>query len=337
MYRFVVGLATCLAVGWSGLVPGARGDDSAKQAKADPAQELAAIEKDWTDTQQTFYKAFGEAKTKEERDKVLKNQRPNPAAFGNRALKLAETYPTSPVAVEALGWVVSNARGTPAAGKALPLLKDKVAAITDLDRLHTSLMKLSGFGLAEIAPVVAEKARKHLDHPQALPLLMWVGAATLYGGTAESSKLYNDTVDLLVDRFVERQELAPLPNWLRQDDDPAWAEKHLRRLMAKNPSALIKTQSRFALASVLKSKDEASQPEAEKLFRGILDETAKLSSPSPDEKQLVDEVRKELEDMKLRGLGKPAPQISGLDLDGKTFKLSDYKGKVVLLDFWGNW
>jgi peroxiredoxin len=28
------------------------------------------------------------------------------------------------------------------------------------------------------------------------------------------------------------------------------------------------------------------------------------------------------------------PEIDGEDQDGKQFKLSDYKGKVVLLDFW---
>jgi cytochrome oxidase Cu insertion factor (SCO1/SenC/PrrC family) len=36
-------------------------------------------------------------------------------------------------------------------------------------------------------------------------------------------------------------------------------------------------------------------------------------------------------------IGKPAPEIAGEDIDGKQFKLSDYRGKVVLLDFWGHW
>jgi hypothetical protein len=36
-------------------------------------------------------------------------------------------------------------------------------------------------------------------------------------------------------------------------------------------------------------------------------------------------------------LGSIAPDIVGVDLDGVAFKLSDYKGKVVLLDFWGDW
>ena len=36
-------------------------------------------------------------------------------------------------------------------------------------------------------------------------------------------------------------------------------------------------------------------------------------------------------------IGKPVPDIVGEDLDGKPMKLSDYRGKVVLLDFWGHW
>ena len=36
-------------------------------------------------------------------------------------------------------------------------------------------------------------------------------------------------------------------------------------------------------------------------------------------------------------IGQVAPDIEGNDLDDIPFKLSDYRGKVVMLDFWGNW
>jgi thiol-disulfide isomerase/thioredoxin len=36
-------------------------------------------------------------------------------------------------------------------------------------------------------------------------------------------------------------------------------------------------------------------------------------------------------------IGKAALDIEGNDTDGKDFKLSDYKGKVVLIDFWASW
>ena len=33
-------------------------------------------------------------------------------------------------------------------------------------------------------------------------------------------------------------------------------------------------------------------------------------------------------------VGRPAPEIEGVDADGRTFRLSDYRGRVVLLHFW---
>jgi hypothetical protein len=37
------------------------------------------------------------------------------------------------------------------------------------------------------------------------------------------------------------------------------------------------------------------------------------------------------------GIGNLAMEIEAEDIDGQTFKLSDYRGKVVVLDFWGHW
>jgi cytochrome oxidase Cu insertion factor (SCO1/SenC/PrrC family) len=36
-------------------------------------------------------------------------------------------------------------------------------------------------------------------------------------------------------------------------------------------------------------------------------------------------------------VGKPAPEIKGQDINGRKFKLSDYRGKVVVLAFWAHW
>lgn len=35
--------------------------------------------------------------------------------------------------------------------------------------------------------------------------------------------------------------------------------------------------------------------------------------------------------------GKPAPDVAGEDADGAKFRLSDYRGKVIVLRFWGDW
>ncbi len=36
-------------------------------------------------------------------------------------------------------------------------------------------------------------------------------------------------------------------------------------------------------------------------------------------------------------LGDTMPEIEGKDLDGDRFALSDYQGKVLMVDFWGDW
>ena len=36
-------------------------------------------------------------------------------------------------------------------------------------------------------------------------------------------------------------------------------------------------------------------------------------------------------------IGNTAPEISGKDINGKAMKLSDFRGKIVVLDFFGDW
>ena len=45
----------------------------------------------------------------------------------------------------------------------------------------------------------------------------------------------------------------------------------------------------------------------------------------------------ELYELHNLGIGMLAPEIEGNDLDGAPFRLSDYRGKIVMLDFWGQW
>lgn len=65
--------------------------------------------------------------------------------------------------------------------------------------------------------------------------------------------------------------------------------------------------------------EQAAREFADVTFRsGTIGETAKS----------------ELYDIRHLGVGKVAPDIAGKDQDGKQFKLSDYRGNVVLLYFW---
>jgi len=72
----------------------------------------------------------------------------------------------------------------------------------------------------------------------------------------------------------------------------------------------------------------------------------KASKESPDTKvgksgKTIAELAKkqiaELKSIVIIALGKPAPDVASVTLEGKKVKLSDYKGKVVLLDIWATW
>lgn len=52
---------------------------------------------------------------------------------------------------------------------------------------------------------------------------------------------------------------------------------------------------------------------------------------------LLEEAKEALAEVTKLAVGTAAPEIAGVDVDGVNFKLSDYRGKVVLLDFWGFW
>ena len=52
---------------------------------------------------------------------------------------------------------------------------------------------------------------------------------------------------------------------------------------------------------------------------------------------LIASAEEALFEIKYLQVGATAPEIVATDVDGVEFKLSDYRGKVVLLDFWGFW
>ena len=52
---------------------------------------------------------------------------------------------------------------------------------------------------------------------------------------------------------------------------------------------------------------------------------------------VAEQAQPELFGLRHLSVGKMAPDIEGQDQDGVGFKLSDYRGKVVLLDFWSEY
>jgi len=86
----------------------------------------------------------------------------------------------------------------------------------------------------------------------------------------------------------------------------------------------------------LKRRDRSrTEKEAEALLEQAVEKYAgvKLAEGAT----VGEKAQAELSEMRDLGAGKQAPEIEGEDQDGKRFKLGDYRGKVVLLDFWSEY
>ncbi|MBA4191217.1 MAG: hypothetical protein C0467_24820 [Planctomycetaceae bacterium] len=64
---------------------------------------------------------------------------------------------------------------------------------------------------------------------------------------------------------------------------------------------------------------------------------AKFGKGSKTVAELAKKQIAELKSIVIIAIGKPAPEVESVTLEGKKVKLSDYKGKVVLLDIWATW
>lgn len=62
-----------------------------------------------------------------------------------------------------------------------------------------------------------------------------------------------------------------------------------------------------------------------------------LNKPSRDNTASAQDIPAENAAMQTPGEGKMAPDFALTSTDGKTIKLSDFRGKVVVVDFWATW
>ena len=201
-------------------------------------------------------------------------------------------------------------------------------------------------------------AEKHPKDPAAVDALVWVVS---HSGNAAKGGARAKALATLVRDHVTSDKLAPVCDGLSRGFDKENLET-LKAVLDKSPHANVKAaacmalgaqyQSRAQLAGRLDNAQLAKQVE-QVLGKDALEEMKKKGEEglNKEAEALFERVVKEFPDAKdargnrlgpiaeakLLGPGRPAPEIEGEDTDGKKFKLSDYKGKVVLLDFWGNW
>ena len=78
----------------------------------------------------------------------------------------------------------------------------------------------------------------------------------------------------------------------------------------------------------------ALSSEQELVYEKLLKEFAKVEINGESCGELA---TKKLVAIRTLSVGKVAPEITGVDIFGNAFKLSDYRGKVIMLSFWGHW
>jgi hypothetical protein len=127
------------------------------------------------------------------------------------------------------------------------------------------------------------------------------------------------------------------------------AKALIRAVLDKNPDRTARGQAAMAVAWEAKTAFAVAEyqrkpdvdrlaSEAENCFESVLKDYADCPRLMRDSTSTLGDIaRSELFDLRYLRVGKTAPDIDGEDLDGAKFKLSDYRGKVVVLDFWGDW
>jgi hypothetical protein len=212
-------------------------------------------------------------------------------------------------------------------------------------------------------PRLLELARQAKGEPAAIDAYLWILQHAREYGTRDP------ILATLVADHVESKKLVDVVRDLGRYSVSVPVESFLRTVVEKTPHREVKGFATYSLAGVLIGMAElgatmaspAWSPEMARNYetwcgKPTLDDLA-ARDPAELEKEaedLLEDVAKDYKDLKsyaplgvlaegdlyeLRNLkiGQVAPEITGADVDGVSFKLSDYRGKVVVLDFWGFW
>ena len=156
---------------------------------------------------------------------------------------------------------------------------------------------------------------------------------------SEAEKLYAE----LTDKYIPDMKPAAVALLCQQLFYTNDSEMLLRVLYTRGKRDDIRGVACLVLAQVLRRNADQLATSDAKTAEKMHQESEKLfeeaAAKYADVKTAFDgpvgrKAKNELFDLRLLSVGKAAPEVEGLDQDGNRFKLSDYKGKVVLLDFW---
>ncbi|MCY2958856.1 MAG: hypothetical protein NTY35_01730 [Planctomycetota bacterium] len=137
--------------------------------------------------------------------------------------------------------------------------------------------------------------------------------------------------ELLVANFLKDERLASVVPALARGEK---AVELLGRVAAESPHRAVQGAATYEQASALKDEKEYDEAKVVALLESVLKDYADVPR---GKKTLGDYAKGDLREIQVFAVGKVAPDIVGEDIGGTPFKLSDYRGKVVMVDFWGDW
>lgn len=273
---------------------------SDKAATQTPAQQYEAIMAEYRKAQADFTTTLTDARTPQDQKKISEEKwLAKKDEIKSRLLKLAENNPKAPISADALIAVVRMSPWTDNTPDS-----PAVTALTLLGRDHAGSDKLLPF-IERLLPYALDDA---------------------------SPKFLRGVVEKSPSREIRGKACLALAQQ---------AEYRLRKAQECKdyPDRAKRSESVYGKKIVAKLRNA----DLDKLRREAVASYERVGKDYGDLSAEQGGTIKELAEIKLEVLrnpivvGKPAPEIAGEDIDGKRFKLSDYRGKVVLLDFWGNW
>jgi len=254
--------------------------------------------------------------------------------------------PVAMTELAALYWCANQAPDIEIGRRALGRLNSLVSTV-DLEELGDAIdltQAAPNRMLRPIASGLLRRIEREPDHPRAAQLLATVCAMTCADrDAAEPSSVFVRAADLIAARHAKRREIGGFIDCLApQGVSPRWSggfEDHLQAIQGASPHPEIQCRALFARACIARMTKGAGSESVASLFQQLVDtfDRPQLADLGTSEKELLRLANVALEEPETGVIGKPAPEIVGVDVDGRPRRLSEFRGKVVLLSFWATW
>jgi hypothetical protein len=169
-----------------------------------------------------------------------------------------------------------------------------------------------------------------------------VSLATMSNTSSErGTALLGEALSALTTDHAQSEALAGLAGNLRYGSQALGEERvvqTLKDIAARTPHRTVKAAALYSLGAVLGGERATGDPrlaEAKVVFAELQKDFADVKLN--DERSYAEAASAFVFALENLAVGRPCPDFAAVDAEGANFQLSDYKGKVVLVDFWGFW